>query len=151
MRIRRVHQYRTRLVFEQAKKLWPVLIPIDDGELYGGNSAFFPSLSKAWDSAEVLAKELDEVDKLGVWGLYCCLHELARKRLKIGGCEIKISEVRMMRFDFQMRRNLVEPCWANEERLYNIANIRKRSYYFHKRDRKIFQSSFKPYYRKTVI
>ena len=161
MRISRNH-FRTRRVFNTAKEIWPDTIDISerleahpDAIAFSTPSGVFPRLSHAWDEAEELAhsrgyNSIDNlIDDLAVWAMFCALHEMAEKRAPNGVTKLFKNDVRMARFDYQMRRNLNgDECWRLERDLYNAANSEKRSIYYNP-GRKLMYSNFKPNYRKN--
>jgi len=143
-----LNRYRTRRVFNTAKALWPDVIDISDGLRVCGSTGTFPTLSRIWDEAETKAKSLGfiEIDELGDWAMFCVFHEMACKRFPHGITKIFKADIRMARFDYQIRRNLIENVWRREKELYEAANTKKRSVRFTESRKYVF-SEFRPAYR----
>ncbi len=121
---------RALRLYQMTKPLWPFRIKILDGAVYGPTSAHFPTLSAAYDHAELQVappsgryRRQDEWRGLALWAFFQALHESARAAYELGRKEIRRDEVTIAVFDEQMRVNLsADKCWIAEFLLYKAHN-----------------------------
>lgn len=150
MRIKNQH-YRTRALFDRAKKHWPASIWIDDGKGVTEKQGFFEQLSLAWDEAENAVFDEPEIDRLSVWALFNCLHELACKRFLSEIKFIELCDIRQARFDYFFRKNLATNGWGAHEEIYEEVNTKHSNLYQPRRSRKYLKGSPYPEWKSKLL
>jgi hypothetical protein len=96
-------------LLSQVAPLWPDEIDISDGKLLGESGGVFPSLSRAWNSAELQAEELGEFHALLVWAVYGTLHERARLLFAQRSFLLRLRDCAASEVERRLSENLFSP------------------------------------------